>query len=175
MMGRALALLLASLFLSGCTSLGDQAAAPRDNAKLARDVSEQIFADGLAHAANVGVEAQAGVIILRGVVRDETHATRIAESSVTVPGVSRVENRLRIESTSTDGPKPRRNLIEDVRQALENRLADRGGRLLVEAEDGVVYLSGIVSNPRVRAAAYSIAFGIPGVRQVQDNLISENP
>ena len=174
-MNKCLALLSVCLCLSGCTALSDQAAAPRDNAKLARDVSEQIFADGLTRGAIIAVQAEAGVIVLRGMARDETHATQIAESSVTVPGVSRVENRLRVKSSEGDGSKPRRNLIEDVRQALELRLAGRGGRLLVEAEDGVVYLSGIVPNPRIRAAAYGIAIRVEGVLLVQDNLMSETP
>lgn len=175
MHAKTLSLLMAALCLSGCTALSDQAAAPRDNAKLARDVSEQIFADGLAHGASVGVQAQAGVIVLRGTARDEMHAAQIAGSSATVSGVSRVENRLRVELSAEDGLKPRRNLIEDVRQALETRLTGRGERLLVEAEDGVVYLSGIVPNPRIRTAAYTIAFNVQGVLQVQDNLITESP
>ena len=168
-------LALVGLYLSGCTALSDQAAAPRDNAKLAYDVSEQIFADGLARGATIGVQAEAGVIVLRGLAHDETHATQIAESSVTVPGVSRVENRLRVESSDAEGWKPRRNLIEDVRVALELQLAGRGGRLLVEAEDGVVYLSGIVPNPRIKAIAYGIAFRVDGVVLVRDNLITELP
>ena len=58
---------------------------------------------------------------------------------MTVPGVSRVENRLRIESTRTDGPKPRRNLVEDVRQAILAAVESRretgkmdNGKLIIE-------------------------------------------
>ncbi len=159
--------------ITGCTALKDQMVAPRDNERLGQQVAQRLYVEGLSDHADIALHAYNGLITLNGHVPSEHQAMEVITAAAAVPGVSFVENRLRVDEKNADGSKPRLNLIEDVREALESTIPHRGSMLLVEAEDGVVYLSGIVPDSGLRSRAMVAALSVVGVQQVEDNLVLE--
>lgn len=147
-------------------------AAPRQDDRLAHNIAQQLCTQSLDEGASIDIHARAGIVTLHGTAADELQAQRITAAAQNVQGVSRVENRMRITPNAAED-KPARTLVEDVRCALETGLPARGQRLVVDADAGTVYLSGIVPDSRTRQTALAIARGVDGVAAVQDNLLSE--
>jgi len=108
-----------------------------------------------------------GVVILSGVVADQSRREFAGLLAASVPGVVQVENRIALL------PAAQRDLalIREVRQALSR--APIGLRqVTVEVSEGIVRLSGIVDTDFAREQAVLIASSVSGVVAVQNNLIT---
>jgi len=124
---------------------------------------------GIAASPGTHVEicVQNGVVILSGVVADQSRREFAGLLAASVPGVVQVENRIALL------PAAQRDLalIREVRQALSR--APIGLRqVTVEVSEGIVRLSGIVDTDFAREQAVLIASSIRGVVAVQNNLIT---
>jgi osmotically-inducible protein OsmY len=83
-----------------------------DDITLARKVETEIFRDADAPKGQVSVDAQAGVVYLRGMVADEGWIERLADGAKKVDGVKGVKNLLHRPGTPAPAAEPRGAVTE---------------------------------------------------------------
>ncbi len=102
-----------------------------------------------------------GIVILRGHARDTASAEQAALVAQTL-GYNRVANLILVDAVPDDGR---------IARAAERRLALQRGldgtQIVVESSNGVVRLSGTVSNELQKDMAVDVVRNIDGVRSVQ--------
>ena len=109
----------------------------------------------------IGIEAEKGVVTLRGHAASDTHKSVAAGLAADVPGVQAVRNEL-----VSDG-ELQRDLVRAFQQHPETRTVHGGSSV----DLGVVTLWGPAPNDAFANAAPDVALSVPGVRAVL-NLLS---
>jgi osmotically-inducible protein OsmY/sporulation protein YlmC with PRC-barrel domain len=135
----------------------------RPDSAIAADVDQALWSDEVIRALDIetiDVAVRDGVVTLSGYATTPTSKARAERAARQVPGVLRVENEI-----VTDA-----EVVTAVAQALARDERTRRARIFVNAEHGVVRLSGEIENPDVRAAAEEIAAGVPQVRGVINDI-----
>ncbi len=154
-------------------SLGEALFGPFWDAWLAARTRFTLLARLGTDAAEVGVEAFRGNVILAGDVgRSETRdeAERIVRTSAGVHGVS---NRIRVRGAHCLRPGTTDAEIRTtVNAELRNARTLRGSIVTVESVyDGVVRLAGAARNAHASTTAFDLAVAVPGVRRVIDDVV----
>lgn len=129
----------------------------RPDSAIAADVDQALWSDEVIRALDIetiDVAVCDGVVILSGYATTPTSKARAERSARQVPGVLRVENQI-----VTDG-----DVVTAVAQALARDARTHRARIFVNADHGVVTLSGEIENPDVRAAAEEVAAAVPLLR-----------
>lgn len=132
-------------------------------------------------ALKVEVEASGSTVTLEGVVSSRAYQSLAEEVARSVPGVSKVQNRVRLAESPGGGPVSRaaRKVEQETADALleakiKARLLEVMGlaafQVEVEATDGVVSLSGTVKEKEQKALAEKTAEAIPGVKELHNLL-----
>ncbi|CAB5286391.1 BON domain-containing protein [Burkholderia multivorans] len=143
--------------------------APPDNACADQELAIAItFALGWQQALRdqkIRVEVEHGCVTLDGEV-DHASQSQAAEAMVSrMIGVVGVANRLRVRDDRT---------VPDVGARIADALARRARResagISIDANDGVVTLTGTVASPAERRAVCGAAASAAGVREVVDRL-----
>jgi hyperosmotically inducible periplasmic protein len=121
----------------------------------------------------VKVKADDGVVVLTGKVASEEQR-RIAEDTVeNIPGVARVDNRVKIAGESREGSdawiatKIRSRLLVKANVSLTNTKVD--------VRDGVVILSGKADTAAQKELTEAYVKEIDGVKSVQNDLMIVEP
>jgi hyperosmotically inducible protein len=150
---------------------------PVDRAWITTKIQAQYFADSELKPWAIDVTTESnGVVMLEGTVdsaEDKTTAVRIARET---DGVTRVEDRLRVEATrgglgAAIGPAPPDPWITAKIQAKYFVDDDVKARNIdVTTQNGVVTLQGAVTSDAERRQAIAIARNTDGVRDVTDQL-----
>ena len=125
-----------------------------------RDLTPQFATAGVAVEDLRAVEV-GGIVVLRGRTTDRT----VAEKAVSVAqslGFSRVANLIQV----SDAPDDARITRLAERQLAVHRGLD-GTQIVVDSTNGIVRLSGRVSNDVQKDVAVSLVKNIDGVRAVQ--------
>ena len=143
-----------------------------DDSVLTSKVKMALVEDPVTKAGQINVETYRGVVQLGGFVDNadqKAQATRVARE---VPGVTEVRNDLQISSDhSTTG-----SVIDDsaltasVKSALIDDADTKAYQINVEADHGVVLLTGFVDSTTDRDRAGELARSVEGVSQVRNNL-----
>lgn len=96
------AALLAGVLLVGCQAHSQQRAQEAiDDASISAAVQAKLTADRSSNFAQVSVDSDRGVVHLTGVVASAEQRKRAEELSRQVKGVTRVDNSLRIQRSTT--------------------------------------------------------------------------
>jgi osmotically-inducible protein OsmY/uncharacterized protein YrrD len=135
----------------------------RPDSEIAADVDRAFFKDELIGAIDydtIDITVRGGGVSLRGYAATPVSKARAEVAASSIAGVLRVVNQI-----VTDG-----ELVAAVEQALARDPLIRAQRIAVQSEHGVVYLSGHVTRPDLRAAAEEIAAHVPHVRAVVNEL-----
>jgi osmotically-inducible protein OsmY len=128
-------------------------------------VLDALIASDDVHVGDVDVEARDGAITLRGVVELPAQRDRAERIVMAVPGVTNVDNRLRVLLTvSAD------EVAQRVTDAVGAGAIAGTEQITVNVVDSDVTLTGAVASPAHRDAALAAAAGAPGVAAVQDHL-----
>jgi osmotically-inducible protein OsmY len=147
-------------------------------AKVRLALLEKLGTDSL----KVKVDLAGTKVILTGEVAKRSTEELAEEVALAVPGVKKVDNRLRVvDKPTATGPVERAvrdaarevddAVIESrVKLAIANQVGSRVSRIEVEATEGVVSLRGTVPDGERRALAVRAAKGVPGVTKVVDLL-----
>ncbi|HEX9373004.1 MAG TPA: BON domain-containing protein, partial [Roseiflexaceae bacterium] len=131
----------------------------RPDSEIAADVDRALLKDDVITSTDyntIDVAVRGGVVFLSGYATTPVSRARAEAAAVDIAGVLRVENQI-----VTDG-----ELVSAVEQAFERDPLIRAQRLFVEAERGVVDLSGHATSPDIRAAVEQVAASVPRVRAV---------
>ncbi len=138
------------------------------------DVSTQLFWDNRINDSNINIEVSGNRVILTGTVPSSTDRWEAEEDAYSIPGVSYVENRLRVNPEAYPEPSDL-----EIRSRVENILdwnpTIDTSRMEVEANEGVVTLRGFVDTYWQKARAWEIASNVSGVREVINELKVEPP
>jgi osmotically-inducible protein OsmY len=132
-------------------------------------VMQALAENRLVHADEIAVQAIGDDLVLRGTVGSLVQQAEAVRTARNVPGVSTVEDRLRVRPLGIDG---RANA--DTEAAVQAALADddelHAADIDVEARDDTVILRGIVELPSQRDRAERIAMAVGGVAHVRNQL-----
>jgi osmotically-inducible protein OsmY len=127
----------------------------------------------------IAVDADAGIVTLRGEVPGEAERERAEAVAAAVPRVERVENRLVIDPRLEPPPQVERSFgeaLDDRTLAMRVELAFflnrrlKGTDLEVSAYRGELSLSGEVARAEQRDLAVAVARDTPGVTRVTDRV-----
>ena len=108
-----------------------------------------------------------GRVTLEGDV--DTRAQREAAGQIisALPGVRGIENRLEVgQPVSPDA------IHNEIERILERRAERQAGGIHVEVRGGLVKLTGVVYSPIEREAVLDAVREMPGVHEIEDELIS---
>ncbi len=133
------------------------------------------------HALSVTVEAEDGVLTLRGEVPDDETRALAEQTAAAVPGVKQLVSHLRLAPggaarADDDGSRSLGESFDDealavkVRLALSLRADLHGARIDVRVRRRVVTLSGEARSQAQREAALALAREVRGVAEVVDRL-----
>ena len=147
-----------------------------DRAWITTKIQAQYFADADIRPWAIDVTTESGgAVTLEGVVdsaEDKTKAVRIARET---DGVTRVEDRLRVEPAGAPGaatfpaePDPWITAKIQAKYFVDDDVKARN--IDVTTQSGVVTLQGVVSSEAERRQAIAIARNTTGVRDVTDQL-----
>lgn len=122
-------------------------------------------------ATNIRIQVAGGIVTLRGTVADlQTKRAAVQDARNTV-GVINVKNRLKVRPVEARGDEA---IAQDVRNALERDPYLEQYEIVVEVIEGTVYLNGMVDSYFEKTQADIVASAIPGVEQVENDLIVED-
>jgi osmotically-inducible protein OsmY len=143
---------------------------PRSDEKITSEIREALERDVWIDSTRIGIETVNGVVFLRGTVSALPERAEAENVARWVAGVIDVVNHINVE--------PRMKLADeeiarDVRAALLKNTRLDLTEIGVVAKDGVVHLTGTVRSYTQKRIAEYIAFGVPGVVDVVNDLSVE--
>jgi osmotically-inducible protein OsmY len=136
---------------------------------LEREVMQALAHDSRVHADEIAVEAIDGEVVLRGTVGGVIQRAEAACTTRSVPGVQRVIDELRLRPLGPDG----RANADTEAAVLSALIADdnlHADDIDIEADRGVVTLSGLVELEAQREKAKRVALEVGGVSHVRNRL-----
>lgn len=131
-------------------------------------VYEELHNDSLLDPDDIEVDMLGTDVLLNGTVPSEAQRAEAGEAAGRVPGVSGVRNLLAIALPSADYGDDAA-LTQMVNAALVSTSAVPDG-VRASANEGNVYLTGIVSNSAQRVAAENAAAGCGGVLAITNEI-----
>ena len=163
-------------------SAAQQAAAPPSDAELRRAVRAELYNDDTVRGAYIDVGASGGVVMLHGRAHTDIAKRRALEIAQSVPGVTRVEDRLVVAPAPPQGES--QGTLSDASEAtplswITTRLQ---AQYFIDPDikpwnidvstspGGVVELRGEVDSTEARDEAVRIARATEGVTRVEDHL-----
>lgn len=160
----------AMLTLAACSSTqttGEQV----DDAAITAKVKSKLAADPEVNPFNVDVDTDDGVVTLRGRVDDSATKTEAGKLARNTDGVRGVRNMLEVgESGMETAPGTDAALVTAVTAKLAADDDVAASNIDVDAQDGVVTLSGTVKTSAARQEAERLARSVDGVRNVRNEL-----
>lgn len=117
----------------------------------------------------VTAKSKDGVVTLDGTVAAESHKLLAQETAASLPGVTRVENKLVTKAEAKDESKDQWT-ARKVRMTLLFHRNVNAGKTAVAVKDGVVTLSGEAANQAQKDLAGEYALDIDGVKAVQNDM-----
>ena len=139
---------------------------------LTMKVKAALATDRTVDANDIEVETRDGVVQLSGFVDSEDARTAAVMRARSVTGVAEVRNDLSLRNDDRPAKEPVSDTViaARVRNSLgKAELAD-GSDVNVEVSEGVVQLSGFVSNSEEKARAGDAASRVAGVRDVENHI-----
>jgi osmotically-inducible protein OsmY len=165
--------------------------------ELSNRIAQAISDDKTLSADAIKVSVTGGVVSLTGMVGKDADRAR-AEKLARIPGVSRVENKLKSREKATDAVKESADSVADaskkgakatkkavsktgevitdewivtrIRTNVANDAALGGSDIKVEVKNNVVTLNGTVPTEAARTKALAVARDVEGVNRVINNL-----
>ena len=163
---------LAALAACAATRTQESAGEHIDDSVITAKVKAALIDDPATKARQIEVDTFRGTVQLSGFVDsadEKGAATRVAHS---VSGVQNVRNNLSVGHTERSAGE----VVDDsvvttkVKAALVAEPTTKARDITVVTREGIVQLSGFVDSAAERATAVEIAQGIPGVKEVRNNL-----
>ena len=170
----ALPLAVLCLALGACAADGPYRSTGQvlDDTTIATRTKAALLADSTTDGLNIDVEVDRDKVQLNGFVDSKAQVDRAGEIARSVPGVSHVENNLKV----SDGSRMTGEYIDDkalsasVKTALVKDKLAPASRIDVEANRGVVSLGGFVDTKEQIEAAVAATEKVKGVKKVINNL-----
>ena len=175
-------------WLAGLVVAATLSACASTNAGLTSKVKTKLAADPVVKAHQIDVDTNNGVVTLTGTIESQEAKDRALMLAKETKGVVEVRDMIEVHPASAQGmipsgdapnPEPDRSVGQTVDDAgitmkVKAKLLDdpevKSLKIDVDTREGVVYLTGSVTNAQVRDQAIRLARETEGVRDVQANL-----
>jgi hyperosmotically inducible protein len=150
--------------------VGREAKADVSDSWLTAKTKIALFSDERVKGRQVTVETQKGTVFLRGKVDSPDAKTTAEAVAKTIDGVKSVKNDLQVV------PPGERKMTDtndkDIAKSVSDRLAREPQlkKISVRSDAGVVTLTGEVPSLGASARASEVAYGMPGVRAVKNEV-----
>lgn len=172
--GKAIALSIALIVLTGCAASGDNRSTGEvvDDSSVATRLKTALLADGGTSGLDIEVEAYRGRVQLIGFLDSQAEIDRAEEIARNTRGVTAVSNALAVveESRRVGQYIDDTVLLTRVTRALVSDPIVSAGEVEIEINRGVVILGGFVGSDQERETAGRITQGITDVERVLNNL-----
>lgn len=167
----AVALTVLALLTLGACSSTQPAGQQVDDAGLTAKVKAKLAADPEINPFNIDVDTDDAVVTLRGRVDDRETKTEAGKLARQTTGVRSVRNLIEVgDSGMENAPGTDAALVTAIKAELTADPDTAAINIDVDAQDGVVTLSGVVKSSAARQEAERIARSVDGVRSVRNEL-----
>lgn len=156
------------VLISSCTQNGstDQVAELPSDQEVTKTIRAQLDAATQIPSDSISIETQDGIVTLSGGIDNllaRKEANKIAQSTY---GVLAVVNQLKIEASRPDDA-----VDKDVDTAISTDAAMESWKITSQVNNGIVTLEGIVDTWQERQLVATVASGVKGVKDINNNLI----
>jgi hyperosmotically inducible protein len=131
-----------------------------------------LYADERVSGSAINVDANGGVVTLRGKVGSAAEKKTAEEVAKGIEGVTQVKNNLEVVPSAEKKAVNRQD--DEITKAVKERLAKdaqlKGSSVGVRSDNGVVTLTGDAKDLDARARASQLARGVDGVKAVKNEL-----
>jgi hyperosmotically inducible protein len=164
--------LIVCLFCVMEAAAADPQTQPVSDTALTAKVRSALATDHALKAHDIEVETRDGVVQLSGFVDSEDARSAAVLRARSVNGVAEIRNDLSIRNDDRPAQEPASDTViaARVRSSLGNVPLEDDSDVNVEVSAGVVQLSGFVTSIEEKARAGDVASGVPGVRDVENNI-----
>ena len=164
----------AALATAACSATRTQRAPGEhvDDAVLLTSVKTALTRDKTAHARDINVEVNRGIVQLNGFVDNANEKSQATIVAGRVEGVKEVRNNLMVQKAERTAGE----VVDDallttkVKTALIQSPDTKAHQITVKTREGVVQLSGFVNSAEAKTAATTVAMSVTGVRAVDNEL-----
>lgn len=161
--------------VSACASTR-MAGEETDDMRITGRVGRRLTADPDVSRYKIDVDTLEGVVTLRGKVDSETMKTSAERIAMNTDGVKRVVNELVVEPEKEGTGKAMGEAADDM--GIRTRVGSKFTMdpdikrfdIDIDVDDGVVTLSGIVRDEKMKAEAERVAREVEGVKDVKNEL-----
>ncbi len=141
----------------------------KTNEELQNDVQDAIKWEPLLHAAEIGVIAKDGVVMLTGVVDIYAKKIEAENAAKHVTGVKAVVEEIKIK-TSNSWDRSNADIANEVLNALKGRWDIPNDKVKVKVEDGWITLEGELQWNYQKTAAKDAIINHYGVKGITNNI-----
>lgn len=131
-----------------------------------------LYADERVSGGAINVDAEGGVVTLRGKVGSPEEKKTAEEVAKGIEGVTRVKNHLEVVPSAEKEAVNRKD--DEITKAVKDRLAKdaqlKDSSVGVRSDNGIVTLTGDAKDLDARARASQLARGVDGVKAVKNEL-----
>ena len=145
-----------------------------DDSNISATIKADLSSDPVVDAGDIDVDTIDGNVILTGVVKSEEQVTRAVEIAKKIQGVKAVKNNLQVGRKTVGESLDDRLLVSRIKTALIKEPGVSSMGIDVDAQKGVVTLSGIVATQTLKETILRIAREAKGTVGVVDNLTVRN-
>ena len=168
-------------WLAGLVMAATLSACASSSAGITAKVKTKLAADPVVKAHQINVDTNNGVVTLTGNIDSQEAKDRALMLAKETKGVVEVRYMIEVRTSQVEGNAPDTDrtvgqTIDDagitmkVKAKLLDDPAVKGLKIDVDTREGVVYLTGSVTNAQMRDQAIRLARETEGVRDVQANL-----
>jgi hyperosmotically inducible periplasmic protein len=141
-----------------------------DDANLTATIKMELSKDPLVNAPDIDVDTVEGNVVLSGVVKSEEQITRAVQIAESYAGVKSVTSNLQVGSESLGDVASDKYLISKIKGKLMAEPGIRSMNIDVDAEQGVVVLTGTVYDDTIKQKIINIAEQTSGTVRVVDHI-----
>jgi hyperosmotically inducible periplasmic protein len=141
-----------------------------DDSNLTATIKAELSQDPIVNAPDVDVDTKDGNVVLSGVVTSEEQITRAVKIAGSYEGVKSVTNNLQVGSKTIGDVIGDKVIVSKIKGKLIAEPGIRSMNIDVDAQKGVVTLTGLVYDPLVKEQIIKIAEETAGTVRVVDHI-----
>jgi len=158
--------------VQGDTLMRNENSISRDDGEIKTAVKTALKYDARLRTFDANVKVHDGVVTLSGTAPSLAAKNATEEDARNIIGVTGVENEIEVEPTVQ---RSEEEIKKDIESAIASNALLSDSRVTVKVDKGLVTLHGKVRNNYLRAVTESVAAGVAGVTDVNNEITAEEP
>jgi hyperosmotically inducible protein len=141
-----------------------------DDSNLTATIKAELSSDPIVNAPDIDVDTVDGHVVLSGIVGSEEQITRAVKIAGSYEGVKSVTHNLQIGSKTMGEAIGDKVLVSKIKGKLMAEPGIRSMNIDVDAQKGVVTLTGVVYDPLIKEKIIKIAEETAGALRIVDHI-----